>query len=116
MKRLAAAMLLVGCVTPALADIAWVRAATVQRTLIQENVFGNCMILVNKPIADAGLSCPSRWISFSCDGTFSSKANAQNMLDSAQMAFALNKKVHLKIDDSKKHNGYCVAIRFDVSN
>ena len=116
MKRLAAAMLLVGCVTPALADIAWVTGSTIHRTLIQENAYGGCMILVDQTIADAGLNCPSRWVSLSCDGTFSSKANAQNMLDSAQMAFALNKKVHLKIDDSKKHNGYCVAIRFDVSN
>ena len=116
MKRLAAAMLLVGCVTPALADIAWVKGATIKRTLIQEDAFGGCMILVNKTIADAGLSCPSRFVSFSCDGTFSSKVNAQNMLDSAQMAFALNKKVNLQIDDSKKHNSYCVAVRIDVTN
>ena len=116
MKRLAAAMLLVGCVTPALADIAWVRNATIQKTLIQDNKYGGCMILVDQTIASVGLNCPSRWISLSCDGTFSSKANAQNMLDSAQMAFALNKKANVQIDDSKKHNGYCVAVRFDVNN
>jgi hypothetical protein len=36
------------------------------------------------------------------------------MFDSAQMAYALGKKVFIEVDDTKKHNGFCYASRIDV--
>jgi hypothetical protein len=39
---------------------------------------------------------------------------AFRMLDQAQLAFALQKTVYVVIDDTKKHNGYCTAVRLDV--
>ena len=30
----------------------------------------------------------------------------EKKLQNAQMAFALDKKIQIKVDDSKKHNGY----------
>jgi hypothetical protein len=115
MKRLIAALVLASCAMPTLADIASINDATIQRTLTEEGSFGGCMIWLDKSIKDAGLNCPAaNWVSLDCDGAYASKAAAQSMLDSAQLAFALNKKVFLKVDDSKKHNGFCVAVRLDV--
>jgi hypothetical protein len=114
MKRLAATLILVTCSMPTLANTASVKGATIIQTLVQDDAFGGCMIALDKQIADAGLNCPRNWISLSCDGTYGSVVSAQRMLDSAQMAFALNKKVNLKVDDTKKHNSYCVAYRIDV--
>jgi hypothetical protein len=114
MKRLAATLVLVSCAMPTLADTAWVNDATITRTLIQDEAFGGCMVFLDKPIAGSGLNCPSNWVSLSCDGTYSSTVSAQRMFDSAQMAFALDKKVNVRVNDAQKHNGYCVAYRFDV--
>jgi hypothetical protein len=115
MKRLIAALVLASCAMPTLANIATISGATIQRTLLQEGSVGGCMILLDKSIKDAGLDCPaSNWVSLDCDGAYASKASAQRILDSAQLAFALNKRVFMKVDDSKKHNGYCVATRIDL--
>jgi len=72
------------------------------------------MALINKTLSEYGLNCPSAWVSFSCDGTFNTQAIGFRKLDQAQMAMALNKRVHLYIEDSKKHNGYCFARRIDI--
>jgi hypothetical protein len=115
MKRLTMALVLASCAMPALANIAWVPNATITRTLIQDGSFGGCMIQLDQNIADAGLNCPAaNWVSLDCDGAFGSIGGSQRIFDSAQMAFALEKKVSVRVDDSKKHNGYCVAVRFDV--
>lgn len=115
MKRLTTALLLASCAMPTLANIAWVHDATIQRTLIQHGSFGGCMIQLDKSIADAGLSCPTaNWVSLDCVGTFSSVAGTQRMFDSTQMAFALDRKVSVQVDDSKTHNGYCTVIRLDI--
>jgi hypothetical protein len=53
--------------------------------------FGGCMILLNKDIASGGLNCPARLFSLSCDGTHNSVMSTGRILDSAQMAFALEK-------------------------
>jgi hypothetical protein len=115
MKRLTTALLLASCAMPSLADIAWVNNVTIQATLIEDGKYGGCMIKLNKSIIDAGISCPAaNWLSLDCDGAYTSVAGAQRMYDTAQMAFVLEKKVFIRVDDSKKHNGYCVAIRMDM--
>jgi hypothetical protein len=115
MKRLTTALLLASCAMPSLANIAWVKDATIERTMIEEGMFGGCMIKLDKSIIDAGLSCPAAsWVSLDCDGIYSSVAGSQRLFDSGQMAFALNMKVNVRVDDSKMHNGYCVAVRLDT--
>lgn len=113
MKRLAAAIVLASCAMPTLANTAYLKG-NIQRTLVQEGKYGGCMIMLDKNIADAGLNCPSNLVSLDCDGAYGSKASAQRAFDSAQMAFALDREVSVQVDDSKKHNNYCVGIRVDV--
>lgn len=108
------AVALIVSVQASVAQKAWVSNALVQRTLIDNANFGGCMALLDKNIADSGLNCPSRWVTFSCDGTFGSKDIAFRQLDQAQIAQALNKKVSLYVNDLKKHNGYCYAGRIDL--
>ena len=107
-------MLSMGLVTVGHATTAVV-VTTINRTLVADNGrWGGCMVLLKKTLADAGLSCPSRWVSFSCDGVFTTKDVAYRMFDSAQMAYTLGQRVIVWVDDTKKHNGYCYANRIDV--
>ena len=89
--------------------------ASVERTLIaDQDRWGGCMILLDKQPSDYGLDCPSRWVSFSCNGTFTTKDVAYRMFDSAQMAAALGKRLVVEVDVTRKHNGYCYGSRVDV--
>jgi hypothetical protein len=89
--------------------------ASVERTLVADrDRWGGCMILIDQQLSDYGLDCPSRWISFSCNGTFTTKDVAYRLFDSVQMAVALGKRVQVEVDDTRKHNGYCFGSRVDV--
>jgi hypothetical protein len=74
------------------------------------------MVYLSNQISTASNSpnCPSNWVSFSCDGTYSSKDMASMMLDQAQLAYAMRKTVSVFVDDAKKHNGYCTVTRLDT--
>lgn len=93
----------------------FVSEAKVQTVLIDNVNFGGCMILTNKVLSDSGLNCPSRWVSFDCKGSLGGdKDIAYRMLDQAQIAQALDKKISVLVDDAKKLSGYCYASRIDL--
>lgn len=79
--------------------------------------FGGCMARLSKRNinSETGLSCSNDWVTFSCSGDFLSVASASRLLNSAQMADALDLNVNLRIDDSKKHNGFCLAKRLQFN-
>ncbi|CAG0958952.1 hypothetical protein ANRL2_00691 [Anaerolineae bacterium] len=91
---------------------------TVARTLVTDpNVYGGCMAELDTALSSAvpAVNCgTSGWVSFSCSGAYVSKDLAFYMLDQAQLALSLNRKVYVSVDDTKKHNGYCFAKRIDV--
>ncbi len=71
--------------------------------------FGGCMArLANSP-SDALADCGAHWVTFSCSGDFTDVARAYRLLDQAQLAYAMGKNVIVKINDARKHNGYCFA-------
>ena len=78
--------------------------------------FGGCMAYLANPINTFGNSpnCPDYWVSFSCDGTYTTQSEAQMMYDQAQLAFINNYRVYVVVDDTKLENGYCTAIRLDL--
>ena len=97
------------------ADTALVGSATVERARITDGgEFGGCMVRLDKPLADFGLNCPSRWVTFGCSGAFASREVAYRMFDLAQMAFSLGFRVSVFVDDARKLDGYCYASRIDV--
>lgn len=83
--------------------------STVDDLLVSSDYYGGCMASTPVVLADIGLNCPGKWISFSCDGTFNKKDLAYHMFDLSQVSFVTKNKVYIKVDDLKKHNGYCVA-------
>jgi hypothetical protein len=103
-----------------LADIAYVDDAKIDQILLSSGSgtdnYGGCMVKLKsagpKFQTPRALlpSCPTNnFLTFSCSGVYATKADARLLLQNAQMAFALDKKVQIKVDDSKKHNGYCFS-------
>jgi hypothetical protein len=80
------------------------------------DTYGGCMAFLGAALSTAqpAVNCPGKSVSFSCAGTYTTKELAFYMLDQAQLALSLNKKVVVTVDDTKKHNGYCFASRIDV--
>ncbi len=90
--------------------------AKITRTLAaDETKFGGCMAHLDVSPATEGLDCNSgNWVTFSCSGDHVSKSSALRMFDSAQMAFLMDRTVRVTVDDSRKHDGWCLAERIDV--
>ena len=73
-------------------------------------VYGGCMVQVSKAISTAVAGCPDDWVSFACTGTANnSVSRAAAMWDTATLAYALDKKIRVRVDSAKKLNGYCFA-------
>ena len=116
MKKLILSALLLALSSHAYSDTAWIKNATIKQVLNQSNAYGGCMLFLDTVIADSGLDCPNRWVALSCDGTFNNRDVAARMYDVGMMAIALDKKVSVEVDDTKKHSGYCVVKRMDMKN
>ena len=91
-------------------------SAGVMRMLASEDgSYGGCMAQLSESVAEAtGLDCPGRWVAFSCSGEHVSKAEAMRLYDAAQLAFMSGRRAMLRVDDARKHDGYCFAPRVDV--
>ncbi len=90
--------------------------AFVEKTLVTgDSTYGGCMALLSRRIEGKLPGCRGAWVSFSCDGTYTDPVRAYRMLDQAQLALATGMRVLVVVDDTKSHNGYCVASRIDVS-
>ena len=101
---------------PVFAATEWIETSITRTMTTSDERFGGCAVgLAVSPSESGNLDCPAnKWVTFSCVGEHTSKSNALRMFDSAQMAFALGKKVVIYVDDSKKHNMQCFAYRIDV--
>ena len=90
-------------------------AALLERTMTTDGErFGGCMVALDRDLADAGLNCPGRWVTFSCTGEMSTKDRGTAMFASAQTAFLHGLQVYVHVTDEKKQNGHCYASRIDV--
>ena len=88
--------------------------ATVSDLITDSEAFGGCMAKVSPaPSAQAGVSCGTDWVSFSCDGTFNSKSQGATKFSAAQLAYVTGGNVKLVVQDQNKHNGHCFARRID---
>ena len=84
---------------------------TIQRLLSDTENFGYCMAYTN---VTPSIDCRSKWFSMDCKGDFHSKETSRLLLDFAQLAYAMESRVRIVINDQKMHNGYCVIDRLDV--
>lgn len=122
MKRflLGAGILSALVASPLLADVAVLNDTKITGLLITaeldgqgNTLYGGCMARISKRdiAAETGLNCPADWVSFSCSGDFLTLADSSRLLNAAQMADALDLSLNIKIDDSRKHNGFCLSTR-----
>ena len=97
----------------ATAATAQVRFKTeVSQTLSREDdKFGGCMALLTEDINDATegevMDCP-QWVTFDCVGEYLSKSAGLRMYDTAQIAQLADRRVEVVIDNTRKHNSYCL--------
>lgn len=87
------------------------KSGKVNRILIDSTSYGKCMIQLSVAL---GNNCTSNWVSLDCEGRYLDKGDGDRFLDIAYIAQTMDKKVSVKIDNAKKHNGYCVATRLDL--
>ena len=86
-------------------------SVTPGKILLSENTeYGGCLVEPNTSLDT--LNCNSKWVTLDCAGALGgSKPAAQRKLDAIMLARATKGKVSLRIDDSKKINGWCYADR-----
>jgi len=106
--------LCVAYVPASYADVIKVKGLVTKTAVADEGRWGGCVAQLDKTLADSGLNCPSKWVTFSCSGIYTEKDVAYRMFDQAQMALALGKKVEVYVDDTKKHNEYCYGNQIRV--
>ena len=82
-----------------------------QYLLNDDTYYGGCMVYIAQT---PSIDCPANWVSLDCKGELTDKATAARFYDAAQVAKALNKTIAAYITDTKKINGYCLAIRLDT--
>jgi hypothetical protein len=89
------------------------RTGTVKRILIDSKIYGGCMIQIS---ANIGNGCPTGgWVSLDCTQQYyTSATDSKNKYALALTAFSLDKKLTVVVDNTKKHNGFCVARRVDM--
>jgi hypothetical protein len=105
--------LIIGCVIsmPAMAaTVARLDDAKILKMIsTSDGDYGGCMILLDKNVRTENSACPvANWVSLDCDGNYNPKSGALANWSSAQMAYALDLTVSVKVSDDLA-NGYCTS-------
>lgn len=87
---------------------------TVERLLSDTQNYGGCMAKLKDYDSPAG--CKSSYVTFDCDGVFSSKEAGRRSFEVAQMAYALDKPLYIAVETTETINGYCAVKRIDLYN
>lgn len=90
--------------------------ATITRVVADDENFGGCMALTTPGPQSTGLNCGNNFVTFDCDGAFGTKSKAQAKYAGAQLALVTGYETRLVVDDSRTHNGLCLAVRIDNTN
>ena len=115
MKNIKCAMLVyIACllISPASQSASEFVSGQISRFMLDEVYYGKCMINVKH---SASIDCPQQWVSFDCEGNYLKKSDAARMWDTATLAYALGKSVEIRLDDTRKNNGYCIATRLNIN-
>jgi hypothetical protein len=60
MKKLILSTVLLALSSHAYSDTAWIMGASIDRMLNQSDAYGECMVYLDKTLADEGLNCAGR--------------------------------------------------------
>ena len=86
----------------------------VWQVLVSEDNFGGCMITVEGDIQDELPSCKPWWMTLDCNGDYLESRTSEQLLEQARLAYSEKGSVRAYVDDSRRHNGYCLAYRIDL--
>ena len=80
-------------------------------------LFGGCMAKMSANPSGAGLNCPTtdNWVTFSCNGDLLPKDTGRRLWEIIQLAALMDLQIFVKVDDSKKANGWCLGTRVDIT-
>lgn len=112
----------VACVLLAVMPVSLLHAATIwvegnveQVAANGDGRFGGCMAELDIELADAGLDCTGRWVTFDCAGGYGVE-DADRLLKAVGAAVVAEKSVAMLVSDEEKHGDYCLASRIKVQD
>ncbi|MEM1190959.1 MAG: hypothetical protein AAGI72_20680 [Pseudomonadota bacterium] len=86
----------------------------IEQIVIDEVNFSGCMARLSPGPQVLGLNCANGFVTFDCKGQLgSARADANAKLAAAQLAFVTDTQLFIRVDDTKKANGFCLAVRVD---
>ena len=80
---------------------------SVDDILINEENFGVCAVAITGWSAPG--NCGAKWISLDCSGDYIDRSVSRAMLEITQIAKATGSQVTVNTDDTRRHNGRCIA-------
>ena len=87
----------------------------IDNILVSDGFSGGCAAQLEVAPSAEGLDCSERWVAFNCAAeTEAERQDGSRMFDSAVMAFALDKRTTIWVDDGTKVGDYCFGNRIDV--
>lgn len=82
------------------------------------SIYGGCAVKVDYDIRKYSSSCSGAstgsWVTFSCSGQLQDAETGKFLFEQAQIAYLMNKTIRFDIEDSKKHNNFCLVTRTDL--
>jgi len=84
----------------------------IQGTIVDSEAFGGCMALLET--MPSGISCPNKWVTFSCSGDYNSSNMGWKKFENAQLALLTTSRIRVYVDDAQLHNGNCFVRRIDM--
>lgn len=90
---------------------------SVEQIVIDQVNFSGCMArVIPNPKTDLP-ECGGSFVTFDCKGILgTSKSDSAAALSAAQLALVARTEVFMRVDDTKRANGYCLAVRIDNTN
>ena len=100
------------------AGTVWVEGNVEQVAATGDGRFGGCMAELDVELADAGLACPRRWVTFGCTGEYAETTTrgAGAVFESLRAAVVAGRSVGMRVTDEKKDGGYCHASRIKIQD
>ena len=98
------------------ASTVWVEGNVEQVAATGDGRFGGCMAELDVELADAGLACPGRWVTFGCAGEYAETRAAGAVFESLRAAVVAGRSVGMRVTDEKQDGGYCHASRIKIQD
>ena len=98
------------------ASTAYVEAELERVAATENDHLGNCLALLNVSLIDAGVDCPSNWVTVDCVGASPEGNDGHRMYRMLAAALAAGKPIGLTVTDEQKLGGNCRATRIAVQD